>query len=438
MQNKKIKLWSFLIATFVLVGCNGSGTSTNPQNSNAQNTSSLAQTNIQKFANDFVAKYQSDSGLSAIAITAQCNKINGGNPITIFAGTLGHEPQYQRAIRNDDLWSIGSNSKVFTAIVLLKLASDPSYNFSLDDHIQKWLTIGEYPKLYPLLQYNPTIRQILNMTSGIAEGHNSDAILYWFNHPEQYQDPMFWTTKFVDPNQDTMPGTKWNYSNTNYQLADILIKKITSDSLANQIANKILTPLGLHNTFYVTDKPSDVVSKDRLVHTYYSYQNRVVDMSDWSLSNTAGSGSILSTTADMNKFYRILFTTNKILTPQQFKEINSLVSTDNAMPVSSPAEVNSGETYGLGIEEDDLYNLMISNNIPLAAYPNLSQHIRDYSNLYFYSGQTNMVFIQSYNPKTGTSLNVTTNTPNSNTPNGKIDAGNFFLPLLDDLDQACR
>lgn len=428
-----IDVLSILFISYMILflsGCDSNVGGSSNQHSQVMNQA-INNNTMQQLADNFISKYKNESGLTGVSITAQCNGLNDNRPVTIFSGTFGHESQYQRAIKNDDLWSIGSNSKVFTAIVLIKLASESKYNFSLDDHIQKWITKDKYPELQQILRYNPTVRQILNMTSGVADGQNREALLYWFTHPYEYKTPSFWIG-FANPESDVIPGTQWHYTDTNYQLADILVQQITNDTLTNEINQRIIRPLGLKNTVYVVDKTTDVVNPDRLVHTYYPFGNKIVDLYDWSLSNNAGAGSILANTEDMNTFYRALFTTNTLLTRKEFNEMNTLMDADDGKQINSPSDSKSGEAYGLGIFANNLNNFVNFYKISLAQYPNLQKDIANYNDIYMYPGATTMAFVQIYNVKTGATLMATYNSPNG------PGLAPLIFPFLNYMDQVCH
>ena len=117
--------------------------------------------------------------------------------------------------RPDMRYSIGSISKQFTAAAILMLQEQGK--LSLDDPVGKYiagLTRGN----------EVTIRQLLSHTSGYQD--------YW---PQDYVMPMMLNP--VTPEEildrwariplDFEPGTKWQYSNTNYVIAGVIVEKVS-------------------------------------------------------------------------------------------------------------------------------------------------------------------------------------------------------------------
>ena len=72
-----------------------------------------------------------------------------------------------------------------------------------------------------------------------------------------------------------------------------------------------------------------------------------------------GSGSVVSTTADINTYYRALYTTNILLTPAQLAELSSYVSDLTGQPIATPGDATDGRGYALGIGAN---NFNIFNN----------------------------------------------------------------------------
>ena len=61
-------------------------------------------------------------------------------------------------MRSNSIWQIGSNTKAFTAVLLLQLEAE--HRLSIDDTVGRWLP--RYPEWGTV-----SIKRLLNMTSGI-------------------------------------------------------------------------------------------------------------------------------------------------------------------------------------------------------------------------------------------------------------------------------
>jgi CubicO group peptidase (beta-lactamase class C family) len=395
---------------------------------------------LQTIANNFVAQNLVNY-LTGVSVTAQCNNLNNGKPITITSGTMGNQDQYPQLIKDNDIWQIGSNSKSFSSIVLIQLASESQYNFSLDDPITKWINENNYPELQELLRYNPTIRQMMNMTSGVPEDYNTETALdFIVAHPYTYEDTLFWVG-FANPALAVPPATQWNYANTNYDLFNILVPLITGNSLQTEVTNRIIQPLGLKNTYFVNSLPSEQASIFNLVHGYFLYyitstDTTLYDSYNWSLSSSQGSGGIISTTSDINTYYRSLYTTDKLLNASQLAELSSFVSDVTGQPIAVPGESPDGAGYALGI---GAYNFNVLNNylyeqtgtglIP-ASDTNILANINNYNLVYTYAGSTpGFDFIYFYNPYNGASVVVSYNTNYVDTTSLPLEVLNFMDPI---------
>src|SRR5689334_6613736 len=135
-------------------------------------------------------------------------------------------------------YSIGSISKQFTAAAMLLLQEEGK--LSLDDKVAKFI-----PDLTRANEV--TIRQLLSHTSGYQD--------YW---PQDYVMPMMlqpvtaakildmWARKPLDFD----PGTKWQYSNTNYVIAGVIIEKASGKPMLEFLRERVFVPLGMKS---VTD-----------------------------------------------------------------------------------------------------------------------------------------------------------------------------------------
>ena len=134
-------------------------------------------------------------------------------------------------------YSIGSISKQFTATAILLLAERG--RLSLDDKVAKWL-----PELTRASEVS--VRQILSMTSGYQD--------YW---PQDYvMPPMLKATtarqiidEWARKPLDFDPGTKWQYSNTNYVIAGLIVEKASGMPLVDFLRKEVFAPLHMESVF---------------------------------------------------------------------------------------------------------------------------------------------------------------------------------------------
>jgi len=134
-------------------------------------------------------------------------------------------------------YSVGSISKQFTASAVLILAEHGT--LSLDDPVARWL-----PDL--TRARDVTVRQLLSMTSGYQD--------FW---PQDYVMPPM--LKSVTPDAilaewgrkplDFEPGTRWQYSNTNYVVAGVIVERVAGTPIFHFLTNTIFKPLGMTSVF---------------------------------------------------------------------------------------------------------------------------------------------------------------------------------------------
>ncbi len=130
-------------------------------------------------------------------------------------------------------YSIGSISKQFTAAAILLLQEEGK--LQLDDKVAKYL-----PDLTRAEEV--TIRQLLSHTSGYQDYWPQDYVMPAMLEPvtaEKILDG--WARKPLDFD----PGMKWQYSNTNYVIAGIIVQKVSGMSLVQFLREKVFTPLAM-------------------------------------------------------------------------------------------------------------------------------------------------------------------------------------------------
>ncbi len=130
-------------------------------------------------------------------------------------------------------YSIGSISKQFTAAAMLLLQEQGK--LSLDDKVGKYLP--------DLTRANDvTLRQLLSHTSGYQDYWPQDYVMPGMLKPTTSKSIMDTWARIP---LDFEPGTKWQYSNTNFVIAGVIIEKVSGKPLLQFLQEKIFTPLGM-------------------------------------------------------------------------------------------------------------------------------------------------------------------------------------------------
>ncbi|PFY91121.1 serine hydrolase domain-containing protein [Bacillus pseudomycoides] len=300
-----------------------------------QNVSSSLQTSTQRDRNSVKQVMQDTLQLGFPGILAKTSE--GGKTWSYAAGIA--DLRTKKPMKTDFRFRIGSVTKTFTATVVLQLAGENRLN--LDDSIEKWLPGVIQGNGYDGNQI--TIRQILNHTSGIAEYLRSkDADM--MNTKKTYTAEELVKIGLSLP-PDFAPGKGWSYSDTGYVLLGILIEKVTGNSYAEEIENRIIEPLELSNTFLPGN--SSVIPGTNHARGYVQPDgaSELKDVTYYNPSIASSAGDMISTADDLNKFFSYLLS-GKLLKEQQLKQMLTTVPTGSA-------EISG---YGLGIYETKLPN----------------------------------------------------------------------------------
>jgi D-alanyl-D-alanine carboxypeptidase len=247
------------------------------------------------------------------------------------------------AVTPSNLFQIGSNTKAFTAVAILQL--EAAGVLSIDDTVGKWLP--QYPQWS-----NATIQQLLNMTSGIP---TYDATSAW--EADYSSNPMIESTPaqlaaYVYPTSK-VPGAGWEYSNTGYILAQMIVDEASQSKSYQTELNRIVAAANLNDTYYQPYFYPQSVTQ-RLVSGYEVNTDDPglskllgMDTSGFSLGWTQAAGGIISTPEDTTKWVRALFEGN-VLPPKQLKELESLVAIPSGQPIPQTSSANP-QAFGLGV-----------------------------------------------------------------------------------------
>lgn len=262
------------------------------------------------------------------ALGAQARITDGRRDLVARSGVaeLGRD----KPVPLDGRFRVGSITKVFVSTVVLQLVGEGKVE--LDAPVRRYL-----PGLLPDGD-RITVRMLLQHTSGLfnytgalpLDPAGFETIRY--KHWEPTELVALATAKPLD----FAPGTSWNYSNTNYVVAGLLIEKITGKPYGRAVEKRILQPLGLRDTSVPGDRTS---IPGPHAHGYYKVGDQPVDVTRINPSVAWAAGEMISTTADLDRFVDALLD-GKLLKQAQLAEM------------TTPLPFTNG--YGLGIERSVL------------------------------------------------------------------------------------
>lgn len=247
----------------------------------------------------------------------------------IYSGAAGVASIEQDIpLKPTDRFRIYSITKTFTATIVYQLVDEGI--LTLDDTVAQWLDEPEIARI-PNVEH-ATIRQVLNHTSGIYDFADDDSP-FWddaFLGPEADWTKV-WTLPellaYADPANHApyfAPGEGFHYSNTNYLLLGMIIEKATGREFGGELQSRILTPLGLNDTFFATGG----TMPEGVVDGYQLLDDQLVNVSEINLSWVWAAGNLVSTTADLLRFASATIS-GELLSPESFKEMFTFVPSEN-------------------------------------------------------------------------------------------------------------
>lgn len=207
---------------------------------------------------------------------------------------------------------IGSNTKTFTATLVLQLVGEG--RIGLDTSVGEYLLeFGFDPRI--------TVRMLLQHTSGLfnftGEYYSDGTVVpgipctisgkEWVDNRFYSYEPEELVRLALSKPTRFEPGADWSYSNTNYVVARLLVEKVTGRPIAQEMQRLILGPLGLTGTIAPTTQTG---VPEPHAHAYYRYEDagaeRTVDVTEHNPSWISSGGDMISTSQDLHTFMAAL------------------------------------------------------------------------------------------------------------------------------------
>lgn len=217
------------------------------------------------------------------------------------------------------LYEIGSNTKTYTAAIILQMAAEGK--LSLSDSIGQHLGYLDTSKF---IDMGITIKQMLNHTSGLysytdnpdfANDVNGDLVNKKIM-PGQVLENYMDESRFE-------AGTDWNYSNTNYLLLGLIVEAVDGKPFEESLRQRIFEPFELEHSYLdIFEQYSEPRSGTWLPSGFY-----LSDPLRGFMSSAWAAGGVVSTTEDLAKWAKLLYT-NKILNEAWTDSMKTLTEVD--------------------------------------------------------------------------------------------------------------
>ncbi len=283
---------------------------------------------------------------SLLNLLAEKNKAMGSLAISdkgniVYAKAIGYSsitPQQKRSANEKTRYRIGSISKMFTATLIFQLIEEGKLDLST--------TLDKYFPTVPNAK-TVTIGNLLNHRSGIHSFTNDSSYLKWCYEPKT-RDEMIRIISEGKPEFE--PGSKTEYSNSNFVLLGYIIEKITNKPYAEVLSERITQKIGLQDTYY--GGKADISKNESYS---YNFDGNWKQEPETDMSIPHGAGSIVSTSSDLVKFIEALFT-GKLISENSLNNMKTITDGLGMGMMQFPYE--DRKIYGHGGSIDGFNSLL--------------------------------------------------------------------------------
>jgi D-alanyl-D-alanine carboxypeptidase len=220
-------------------------------------------------------------------------------------------------------YPVGSISKQFTATAILLLQQQGK--LSISDPVSKF-----FPEL--TRASDVTILNLLSHTSGYQDYAPQDYTIPAWKLPG---DPLKVVHEFAGKPLDFDPGTQWQYSNTNFVLAALIVQKVSGQPFAVFLKEHVLDAAGLENVLNLNVDQAKLQVTGYMRNALAPIRPAALEAPGWYF----GDGDLAMPVGQLLKWDMTIMD-QTVLTPASYKQMET------------PFVLKDGKatTYGLGIE----------------------------------------------------------------------------------------
>lgn len=275
---------------------------------------------VARYAESLLADYPADGPGAAVLVKR-------GDEV-LYRGARGMASiELGVPLSPDHVFRIGSVSKQFGAVAILKLAEDGK--LSLDDPLSRFLP--DYPGGERI-----TVLQLLNHTAGVRSYTGLPGMM---EKTIRYDvDTAGLIDEFRDEPADFAPGEGWSYSNSGYVLVGAVIEKASGQSWHAYLKQAFLDPLGMRQTGYGNSAEGVIPGHA----TGYDHKDgRTVSSALISMTQPHVAGALVSSVDDLARWNAALHQ-GRVLEPDSYRRM------------ITPEGAAREKHYGLGISNTQL------------------------------------------------------------------------------------
>ena len=220
-------------------------------------------------------------------------------------------------------YPIGSISKQFTATAILILQQQGK--LSLQDPVSKF-----FPEL--TRSNDVKIINLLTHTSGYQDYAPQDYTIPAWKVPG---DPLAVVHEFAGKSLDFDPGTQWQYSNTNFVLAALIVQKVSGEPFAKFLRDNVLKPAHLEDVLNLNTEQSKLQVTGYMRNALAPIRPAALEAPGWYF----GDGDLAMPVGQLLK-WDLTIINQSLLTPASYKQMETSYILANG----------KDSHYGLGVE----------------------------------------------------------------------------------------
>ena len=242
-----------------------------------------------------------------------------GEDVFNLSHGLSHVENKSR-VNIETCYGIGSVTKIFTALGVLKLAE--SNDIKIANYVCDYLSDEKLTSI--LKNSNIKVSNLLSHTSGLCSLSISESRYnpeYYLKGKELNRKNIYDILRNVNTNKIDKPGKTFRYLNTGYILLGLIIENITGEKYETYIKNNILDTVGMDSTYF----SNSITSNRNIATPYITYNKKKCSRGTFLNSEFQQAGGIISNVVDLKKLSITLINKeapNKVINNRTFDKMS--------------------------------------------------------------------------------------------------------------------